>query len=181
MVINRGSHEEIDVFPGHPLENKMSGNVVDLCPVGALGDKDFLYKQRVWFMKKHDGVCAGCSTGCSIVVEENQDTVYRLRPRENPHVNKWWMCDEGRYGYHHVQSARHDGRPRRRDGRAYANIEWAAVTAELEAKLQKAGRLAAVISPRLTVEEAYLLAKSCAAARSAGRAGARAGAGRRRG
>ncbi len=66
MVINRGSHEEIDVFPGHPLANKMSGNVVDLCPVGALGDKDFLYKQRVWFMKRHAGVCAGCSTGCTI-------------------------------------------------------------------------------------------------------------------
>ena len=73
MVINRGSHEEIDVFPGYPLANKLSGNVVDLCPVGALGDKDFLYKQRVWFMKRHDGVCTGCSTGCSIV-EENQDT-----------------------------------------------------------------------------------------------------------
>ena len=66
MVINRGSHEEIDVFPGYPLDNKMSGNVVDLCPVGALGDKDFLYQQRVWFMKQHPGVCTGCSTGCSI-------------------------------------------------------------------------------------------------------------------
>ncbi len=104
MVINRGSAEEIDVFPGYPLENKMSGNVVDLCPVGALGDRDFLYKQRVWFMKHHPGVCTGCSTGCSILVEENQDTVYRLKPRENPHVNQWWMCDEGRYGYHHVHS-----------------------------------------------------------------------------
>ncbi|MGH7136835.1 MAG: 2Fe-2S iron-sulfur cluster-binding protein, partial [Pirellulales bacterium] len=71
MVINRGSHEEIDTFPGYPLENKLSGNVVDLCPVGALGDKDFLYRQRVWFMKKHPGVCTGCSTGCSIWVEEN--------------------------------------------------------------------------------------------------------------
>ena len=58
MVINRGSHEEIDVFPGYPLANKLSGCVVDLCPVGALGDKDFLYKQRVWFMKQHAGrVC----------------------------------------------------------------------------------------------------------------------------
>ncbi len=104
MVINRGSHEEIDVFPGYELENKMSGNVVDLCPVGALGDKDFLYQQRVWFMKQHPGVCTGCSTGCSISVEENQDTVYRLKPRTNPHVNQWWMCDEGRYGFHYVHS-----------------------------------------------------------------------------
>src|SRR5690606_17669170 len=87
MVVNRGSHEEIDVFPGYELSNKLSGNVVDICPVGALGDKDFLYSQRVWFMKNHNNVCAGCSTGCSIYVDENQDHVYRLRPRENPHVN----------------------------------------------------------------------------------------------
>ena len=58
MVINRGAHEEIDVFPGFPLDNPLSGNVVDLCPVGALGDKDFLYSQRVWFMRAHDArVC----------------------------------------------------------------------------------------------------------------------------
>ena len=127
MVINRGSHEEIDVFPGYPLANKLSGNVVDLCPVGALGDKDFLYKQRVWFMKQHAGVCTGCSTGCSILVEENQDTVYRLKPRENPHVNQWWMCDEGRYGYHHVHSAeRQVGLRTPRTDAVYANIEWAA-------------------------------------------------------
>ncbi|MCA9226700.1 MAG: (2Fe-2S)-binding protein, partial [Planctomycetales bacterium] len=84
MVVNRGAHEEIDVFPGFPLENKMSGNVVDICPVGALGDKDFLYSQRVWFMKSHDNVCANCSTGCSIKVDQNQDRIYRLKPRENP-------------------------------------------------------------------------------------------------
>jgi NADH-quinone oxidoreductase subunit G len=158
MVINRGSHEEIDVFPGHPLDNKMSGNVVDLCPVGALGDKDFLYKQRVWFMKSHNGVCADCSTGCSITVEENQDTVYRLKPRENPTVNKWWMCDDGRYGYHYVHDPARQMSPRRRDKTGYIDIQWPLVISELETKLASAGRLAAVLSPRLTVEEAYLLA-----------------------
>jgi len=163
MVINRGSHEEIDVVPGYPLDNKMSGNVVDLCPVGALGDKDFLYKQRVWFMKNHAGVCAGCSTGCSIEVEENQDTVYRLKPRENPFVNKWWMCDEGRYGFHHVHSPNRLVEPRRREGAAFVNVEWSDVAGQLDAALQaalkKGSRLAAVISPHLTVEEAYLLVR----------------------
>ena len=96
MVTDRGAHEEIDVFPGFPLENKLSGNVVDLCPVGALGDRDFLYSQRVWFMKGYPQVCAGCSTGCSIDVEQNQDRIYRIKPRTNPQVNQWWMCDEGR-------------------------------------------------------------------------------------
>ncbi|MGA2257689.1 MAG: 2Fe-2S iron-sulfur cluster-binding protein, partial [Thermoguttaceae bacterium] len=68
MVTNRGAHEEIDVVPGFPLHNELSGNVVDLCPVGALADKDFLYQQRVWFMRRHRGVCTGCSVGCSIWV-----------------------------------------------------------------------------------------------------------------
>ncbi|MEQ8788727.1 MAG: molybdopterin-dependent oxidoreductase [Pirellulaceae bacterium] len=158
MVSNRGSHEEIDVFPGYPLENKLSGNVVDLCPVGALGDKQFLYSQRVWFMKSHNNVCAGCSTGCSILVDENQDHIYRLRPRENPHVNQWWMCDEGRYGWHHVHAAHRQTEPRKRDGDELATIEWSQLPGELDAKLRAAGHLAAVISPHLTVEEAYLLA-----------------------
>jgi len=163
MVINRGAHEEIDVFRDEngeiqfPLDNKLSGNVVDLCPVGALGDKDFLYKQRVWFMKSHDNVCAGCSTGCSIKVEENQDRVYRLKPRDNPHVNQYWMCDEGRYGFGHVHDPARQTQPRKRDGKKYVNIEWPQLVPELDARLRKAGRLAAVVSPHLTVEEAYLL------------------------
>ncbi|MCE9528737.1 MAG: molybdopterin-dependent oxidoreductase [Planctomycetales bacterium] len=165
MVINRGAHEEIDVFRDEngqlefPLDNKLSGNVADICPVGALGDKDFLYQQRVWFMKSHENVCAGCSTGCSIKVEENQDHVYRLKPRENPHVNQWWMCDEGRYGFHHVHDPHRVNEPRRLEKTGYVNIEWSALPQELHVKLKKAGRLAVVLSPHLTTEEAYLLAK----------------------
>lgn len=163
MVINRGSHEEIDVFPGYPLENKLSGNVVDLCPVGALCDKDFLYKQRVWFMKKHQGVCASCSTGCSVWIEENQDTVYRLKPRENQSINQWWICDEGRYNYGYIHEPRRQVEPRRREGSSYINVEWPQVPRELEERISKVvrdgGRLAVVISPFQTVEEAYLLCK----------------------
>ncbi len=163
LVINRGSHEEIDVLPGYPLANKLSGNVVDLCPVGALGDRDFLYSQRVWFMKSHAQVCTRCSTGCSVWVDENQDRVYRLRPRENPHVNQWWMCDEGRHGFHYVHDQRRLVGARRRAGDAanngHMNIEWSQVAEQLPERLTKAGRLAAVLSPHLTVEEAYLLAK----------------------
>jgi NADH-quinone oxidoreductase subunit G len=159
MVVERGSREEIDVLPGFPLANKMSGNVVDLCPVGALCDRDYLYRQRVWFMKQHAGVCTSCSTGCSIWVDENQDHVYRLRPRENPHVNQWWMCDEGRYGFHHVHSKDRLVGARRREGEGYVDVEWSTVLDELPDRLAQAGHLAAVLSPHLTVEEAYLLAK----------------------
>jgi NADH-quinone oxidoreductase subunit G len=165
MTINRGAHEEIDVFRDEtgaiqfPLENKLSGCVSDLCPVGALGDKDFLYSQRVWFMKSHDNVCAGCSTGCSIHVEENQDHIYRLKPRENPHVNQWWMCDEGRYGFKHVHADDRQFEPRKLVRGNHVNIEWSDLPTELDAALRKAGHLAAVVSPHLTVEEAYLLCK----------------------
>ena len=157
MVKDRGAHEEIDVFPGFPLENKMSGNVVDLCPVGALGDKDFLYQQRVWFMKDHDHVCDGCSTGCSIRVEENQDQVYRLKPRENPHVNQWWMCDEGRYGWKYVHSPDRNLTIERHDGDKVDVLEVSELTVAVDRALRDTGKLAAVISPFLTVEEAYLL------------------------
>ncbi|MBL8827322.1 MAG: ferredoxin [Planctomycetaceae bacterium] len=163
MVVNRGSHEEIDVFPGLPLDNKLSGNVVDLCPVGALCDKDFLYSQRVWFMKKHAGVCTGCATGCSINIEENQDTVYRLRPRENPHINQWWMCDEGRYGFHHVHADERLNEPRQWTKAGQVSLDWKDVPTQIKTHLQAAGHLAAVVSPHLTVEEAYML---CAFVRS---------------
>ena len=173
MVTSRGAKEEIDVFPGFPLDNKLAGNVVDLCPVGALGDKDFLYQQRVWFLKREANVCGGCSAGCSIFTEHNQDTVYRLKPRENPQVNTWWICDEGRYGWHHLHdSARILEAGRRVAGTLGGNghaslpfqpVEWADVVTGLRADLAAAGRLAVAISPMLTVEEAWML---CEVARS---------------
>ena len=168
MVTSRGAKEEIDVFPGVPLDNKLAGNVVDLCPVGALGDKDFLYQQRVWFLKREANVCGGCSAGCSIHTEHNQDTVYRLKPRENPHVNTWWICDEGRYGWHHL----HDPARLLEAGRrshtgstigSFETIEWADVVVRLRDDLKAAGRLAVAVSPQLTLEEAWML---CAVARS---------------
>ena len=159
MVTNRGAHEEIDVVPGFPLHNELSGNVVDLCPVGALADKDFLYQQRVWFMRRHRGVCTGCAVGCSIWIEENQDHIYRLKPRENPHVNKWWICNQGRYGYHHVHDEKRLAAPRlRKDGKTI-DLNWNGLPEELKSKLSAAGRLGGVFSPFLSVEEAYLLAK----------------------
>jgi NADH-quinone oxidoreductase subunit G len=158
MVVHRGDHEEIDVLPEFPLANRLSGNVVDLCPVGALCDKDFLYQQRVWYLRQHASVCPGCATGCSIWIEENQDHVYRLKPRVNSDVNRWWMCDEGRYGYHHVHDPNRLTVSRRRDGQTETVLEWQAVLEELPAALAAAGRMAVVLSPYLSVEEAYLLA-----------------------
>src|SRR5215470_4213433 len=118
LVLNRGDHEQIDTFPGIPLDNKLASNVVDLCPVGALCSKDFLYKQRVWFLKEQKSVCPDCSTGCSIWVDSNKDIVYRLRPRENPQGQGHFMCDDGRLGYHYINSDQRLKQPySRRDGK----------------------------------------------------------------
>ena len=158
MFTGRGAHEEIDVVAGFPLNNKLSGNVVDLCPVGALGDKDFLYKQRVWFMRRHRGVCTGCSTGCSIWIEENQDRIYRIKPRENLLVNQWWICNDGRYDYLHVHNPRRLTQPLQLNpNTTHAATDWTGLPSKLCDEFGKAGRLAAVVSPFLTVEEAYLL------------------------
>jgi NADH-quinone oxidoreductase subunit G len=168
QVLNRGDHAEIDIFPGEPLNNKLAGNVVDLCPVGALGSKDFLYKQRVWFLKSQKSVCADCSTGCSILVDHNKDIVYRLRPRENPQAQGYFMCDEGRYGFHYVNSERRLTRPLVRGAvtgnGAAAPVPYEQVLPELRHALAEvAGHdgsaVAAVLSPFLTCEEAYLLGK----------------------
>jgi NADH-quinone oxidoreductase subunit G len=162
-VVDRGTHSEIDIFPGDPLDNKLSGNVVDLCPVGALCSKDFLYKQRVWFLNETPSVCAGCSTGCSIYVDSNKNVVFRLRPRENPEAQGWFMCDEGRYGFHYVKDADRVKRPLSRVNGELKPTPWATVLPELrekfaEAAKRKPGSVAAVMSPFLTCEEAFLLA-----------------------
>ena len=165
MVTHRGNSEEIDVFPGFPLDNKLSGNVVDLCPVGALGDKHFLYSQRVWFMKERPSVCGGCSQGCSIYVDENQDRIYRLRPRDNPHVNEWWICDEGRYGFEHLHSESRVTLPQRKNSAGDRElIDMARLAQQLVEEIREVGHLAVVLSPHLTVEDAYLLARCARAA-----------------
>jgi NADH-quinone oxidoreductase subunit G len=164
QIINRGNHAEIDIFPGEPLNNKLASNVVDLCPVGALCSKDFLYKHRVWNLKTRNSVCADCSTGCSIHLDGNKNIVYRLRPRYNPQAQGHFMCDEGRLGYHYVNSPERLLRPQvRRDG-GLAPLPWAEVIAAVRKGFQEAAErdgsaVVGVLSPFLTCEEAYLLAK----------------------
>jgi NADH-quinone oxidoreductase subunit G len=163
-ITNRGEHAEIDIFPGQPLNNKLAGNVVDLCPVGALCSKDFLYKQRVWFLREQKSVCADCSTGCSIEIDSNKDIIYRLRPRANPQAQGDFMCDLGRHGYHYVNSTQRFKQPlARRDG-VLSPLGWPETLREIRQQFtERVGKngaaAASVLSPFLTCEEAYLLAK----------------------
>lgn len=113
-IVGRGDHEEITIYPGKELNNKYSGNVVDICPVGALTDRDFRFKCRVWYLTPTDSVCPGCSNGCNIQIHSNLsrphhapgERAMRLKPRENAEVNQWWICDEGRYGYKFIDQDR---------------------------------------------------------------------------
>jgi NADH-quinone oxidoreductase subunit G len=162
-VIDRGSHSEIDIFPGEPCDNKLAGNVVDLCPVGALCSKDFLYKQRVWWLKTTNSVCPNCSTGCSVYVDESEDRVYRLRPRGNPLAQGDFMCDEGRFGWKYLHSEERILLPEDRSGGKVVSRDWDVVLPAVRKALVEAGRkgdkaIAAILSPWMTVEEAYMLA-----------------------
>jgi NADH-quinone oxidoreductase subunit G len=128
-----------------------------------LCSKDFLYKQRVWFLKETPSVCPNCATGCSIHIDTNKNIVYRLRPRENQQAQGWFMCDEGRYGFHYVTSAERLKRPFSRASGELLPAHWATILPELRQKFAEAARrqpggVAAVFSPFLTCEEAYLLA-----------------------
>ncbi len=166
-VVNRGARAEIDVFPGLPLKNALQGNVVDLCPVGSLLDKDFLFKRRVWELRETPSICPGCATGCTIHVHQADNVVYRLKPRYNPKVNGWWMCDEGRFGWKYVQDTKRIRRPLVRRGFETTVPAWADLPEILRFRFREqvkeqvkeggADKVAGVLSPFMACEEAWLL------------------------
>jgi len=102
----RGDREQLTVAPGHQLDNPYSLNTVDVCPVGALTSKDFRFTMRAWELFTTSSVCPGCATGCNVEVHHAQGEIWRLVPRENLQVNKYWMCDEGRFTYKDVRHKR---------------------------------------------------------------------------
>jgi len=96
IVAQRGHRAYIDTFPGTELDNPFHGNIVDVCPVGALVHEDFLFKARFWDMDSASSICPGCSNGCNVSVASKENQVVRLKPRHNAAVNSYWMCDHGR-------------------------------------------------------------------------------------
>jgi len=161
-VFGRGNMEQIDVFPGMPLENELSGNVVDICPVGALLDKDFLFSQRVWFMSKTPSIDGVTASGDNISIEHNEGRVYRIKPRTNMEVNKWWISDEIRYGWKFIHSEDRLCAPQRQQYGAPAPCDWSKAYETAARGLKEAtqrGRIALLVSPMLSCEEAYLLGK----------------------
>jgi NADH-quinone oxidoreductase subunit G len=162
-VDGRGHREEIDIFPGRPVNNKLAGNVVDLCPVGALLDKDFLFKQRVWLLKEAPSISPVDAGGENIWLHHNEGVIYRIKPRYNAEVNQWWISDDTRYSYKPIHDLKRLRAARRTQygtqietPLAHA-IEHAANELANVVKTNGPGSLYAMLSPMMACEEAWLL------------------------
>ncbi|MCG3135103.1 MAG: Nitrate reductase [Planctomycetes bacterium] len=156
-IVNRGDRNEIAVKRGGELENDYQMNVIDVCPVGALTSMDFRFKSRVWFLENAKSVCSGCSRGCNVTVGSRWNRVLRVIPRENPHVNQWWMCDAGRFTYKGNDADTRLGAPMIRKNGALAECSWDEALDAAAKGLRDAGAdLLALVSGRLTNEEMWL-------------------------
>ncbi len=167
-VAERGNESCITTFPGQPLDSKYSGNIVDICPVGALTSTDFRFRGRVWFMSSARSICTGCARGCNTFLDYLNAVTYRYRPRENDAVNQEWMCDDGRLTYKALNAGRvlvaREGRGAQGAvvGRAVA-VERAAKALDRHAK---AGTLGVLLSPVASLED--LLAAATVATEALG-------------
>jgi len=167
-VKERGHEAEIATFPGQPLQNPYSGNVVDICPVGALLNKDFRFKSRVWWLKQADSVCSSCARGCNVRIDHHWNQVQRLVPRYNPEVNRYWMCDRGRTDFRWIN----DNRVTEAAIGARTVVLGEAVDA-LCARLESLqGDVAVLLSPKLANEDLLVLRRLFAAAYPVRRLGA---------
>jgi NADH-quinone oxidoreductase subunit G len=146
--------------------------VIDICPVGALTDRDFRFQVRVWYLDTARSVCNGCARGCNVEVHTNRRRphhnqgrrIARIKPRHNPDVNQWWICDDGRYGFRWIDD---DGRllaPTRRAAGKDASLGWdEAVTALVEAlKRYRPEEIGILASPQMSNEDLFALQRVAA-------------------
>lgn len=161
----RGFRKKISVFPGKTLDNELAGNVIDICPVGALLPADALHEERVWYMEFTDSVCSLCSSGCNITVgaDRRKGRISRVRPRTNPQVNGHWICDRGRYGYREIQESSRLRGPIAKNGGGYEPASWEevleALCSRLRETLSSGSSCAVIASATLTNEEMFLARK----------------------
>jgi NADH-quinone oxidoreductase subunit G len=104
VAVQRGNNTEITTIDGRPLETDYAGNYADVCPTGSLTLKDFRFRKRAWYLKKTETVCEGCSKGCNMELHQDGNVIYRSLPRTNMEINKYWLCDEGRFNFRYVNS-----------------------------------------------------------------------------
>jgi NADH-quinone oxidoreductase subunit G len=166
-IFHRGDHSEIGLFPGATLENKYSGNVIDICPVGALTDRDFRFKVRVWYLETTRSVCPGCARGCNIEIHTNRHRTHhnrgrrvaRIKPRFNADVNRWWICDAGRYGFGWLDDDTRLSAPLVRQGARLVETTWddALATLAEAARRCRPEEIGILPSPQMSNEELFML------------------------
>lgn len=168
-VLHRGIHSEIGIFESEFIDNNYSGNLAEICPVGAITDTDFRFKTRAWFLEKKESICPFCGRGCNIFIDSHRGfpriprdrRVYRIRARENPEVNAYWICDVGRYGYPALDEGRQRALVWKKEGRDTA-LSWAKILQIITGKIgamvirKKISHLGVILHTNLTNEELFL-------------------------
>jgi NADH-quinone oxidoreductase subunit G len=157
-VSERGDRAYIGKAEGKDLTNVWAGNVVDLCPVGALLSKDFLNKARSWELDRTASVCTGCSQGCNMITETRDNAVVRLRPRPNAAVNEFFLCDHGRLNYRWLNRGDRVEVPHVTGNNGTRAADWDVALASAASAL-RGKRVVVVASPNLSNEALYFLSR----------------------
>ncbi|MEI7593371.1 MAG: NADH-quinone oxidoreductase subunit NuoG [Actinomycetes bacterium] len=163
--INRGSETEIATFPDEPFSSYFSGNVVQICPVGALTATNYRFRARPWDLDTVESTCQGCSVGCRVSLDSSRNQLLRYQGVDIDPVNWGWLCDKGRFGFEAVNSPDRLGEPLVRSAGTLQPSGWAgalsASASAIEAALAKSGpsSIAVLGGARLTNESAYAWAK----------------------
>jgi NADH-quinone oxidoreductase subunit G len=152
VAVQRGNHTEIVTVENKPLQTEYAGNYADICPTGSLTIKDFRFKKRVWYLKRHHTICEGCSRGCNMELWAEKDTIYRCTPRTNMEINKYWLCDEGRFNFRYVNDASRVSTPLVKSGGELKENTWSAAIGTAQAVLN-GKKTMVLVGSDLTQEE----------------------------
>jgi len=157
-VSERGDRAYIGKFEGKDLTHPWAGNVVELCPVGALLSKDFLNKARAWELDRTASICPNCTQGCNAIIETRDNVVVRMRPRANHEVNEYFLCDYGRLNYRWMNGTNRLELPKVRRGTVLEDADWD-VALGAAATMLRGKRAYVLASPMLSNEALHLLAR----------------------
>jgi len=161
-LAGRGEHAEIVSFVGKAVDSELSGNMIDLCPVGALTSEPFRYSARTWELSRRKSVAPHDALGSNIVVQVKQNRVMRVLPLENEHINECWLSDKDRFSYEGLNSADRLRRPIIRKNGEWSEVDWQEALDFVAAGL-KGRELGVLASPHSTLEELFLAGKLGAA------------------
>jgi NADH-quinone oxidoreductase subunit G len=162
---NRNMHSEIMTFVGRSVDSELSGNMIDMCPVGALTSKPFRYTARSWELQRRKSVSPHDSVGANLVVQVKHETVMRVLPRENEDVNECWISDKERFSYQALSSDERLTKPMVKQGGEWKEVDWNVALDYVAHGLKDVARnhggdaVAALAAQSSTVEELYLLNK----------------------